>query len=178
MKYPTIFDAIHDEFLMADIPFVLIGGFAMNAYGIHRNTKDVDFLILDKDFGRANAVMIQLGYRQLVKEENFAQYRDSGNYQIDLDLMFVDAKTLGKIIENGQKIKIAGKEFIVPGYKHLIALKLHALKSNPNRQKDLLDIVSLVQFYKWDIHSAEFKSLCRTFGTEKLYEKIKILIET
>ena len=41
-----LFKKLSMEFERAKIPFLLIGGYAVNAYGYSRTTRDVDFMIV------------------------------------------------------------------------------------------------------------------------------------
>ena len=62
MKYPTIFHLISTEFEKAEIPHVLIGGFAVNYYGVTRQTVFMDIINLL----RMNKVNVRTGqFRKL-----------------------------------------------------------------------------------------------------------------
>jgi len=174
MKYPTIFHFISTEFEKAKIAYVLIGGFAVNYYGVTRQTADVDFLITKKDFSKALKLLKRAGYKQGFTQEVFARLEDSKSYLMDVDFMFVDEETLRQIIEDGKKIEIAGKRFIVPSLNHLIALKLHSLKFNPKIRefKDFPDIINLLRINKVNVRTDQFRELCLKYGTKELYHKI------
>lgn len=174
MKYPTIFHLVSVVFNKADISCVLIGGFAVNYYKVTRQTADVDFLITKNDFEKIAGLLEKLGYKQDYKQEVFTRLKGSASYLMDLDFMFVDKQTLGKIIKDGKKVSIAGQKFIVPSLNHLIALKLHAIKYNPKirESQDLADIIELIRINNVETNSNEFKKLCLKYGTEKLYSKI------
>jgi len=57
---------------------------------------------------------------------------------------------------------------------NMIALKLHSLKYNFSirKEKDLLDIVSLIKFNKVDAKTKEFHQLCLKYANEDIYRKI------
>ena len=174
MKYPTIFHFISTEFEKAKIAYVLIGGFAVNYYGVTRQTADVDFLITKEDFSKALKLLKRAGYKQGFTQEVFARLEDSKSYLMDVDFMFVDEETLRQIIKDGKKIKIAGKRFIVPSLNHLIALKLHSLKFNPKIRefKDFPDIINLLRINKVNVKTDQFRELCLKYGTKELYHRI------
>jgi hypothetical protein len=92
--------------------------------------------------------------------------------------MFVDKETFDKIIRDAKKISIVNQKFMVPSLNTLLAMKLHAIKSNRKAReyKDILDIINLIQANKLDYNSKEFKDLCLKYGTEELYNKITSLI--
>lgn len=175
MKYPTIFDLFEEEFSKAGIPYVLVGGFAVNFHGLSRQTVDIDFMIASDHYQKAlGIVMENTDYREFHRQELFARLKDAKGYGMDVDFLFVDSKTLSNILQEGKKVKIAGREMVVPSLRHLIALKLHSIKNNPEREgKDLFDIHQLIQLNKLDVTTSDFKKWCLTFGTELLYTKIK-----
>ncbi len=174
MKYPTIFHLISTEFEKADIPYVLIGGFAVNYYGVTRQTADVDLLITKENVAKALELLKRAGYKQGLAQEVFARLENNKTYLMDIDLMFVDKETLTQIIKNGKKIKIAGKRFVVPSLNHLVALKLHSIKFNPKIRefKDLPDIINLIRINKVNVKTDRFRKLCLKYGTDELYHKI------
>jgi hypothetical protein len=159
----------------AGISCVLIGGFAINHYKVSRQTADVDFLITREDFEKISGLLKKAGYKEDFSQKVFTRLR-SANQAIlmDVDFMFVDKETLAGILKEGQKVRLAGQEFIVPSLNHLIALKLHSLKYNfkARETKDLPDIIDLVRTNKINFKSKAFKELCLKYGTEELFHKV------
>ena len=174
MKYSTVFDLVSSVCSKRKIPYVLIGGFAVNYYKVTRQTADVDFLITKEDFDKIIGLMEKEGFKQDYAQEVFARLTAPKPYFMDLDFMFVEKETLGKIIKQGKVAGIAGQKLMVPCLNHLIALKLHAVKHNPKirEYKDLADIIELIKVNKVDVKDNAFKDLCLKYGTEELYGKI------
>lgn len=152
---------------------VLIGGFAVNYYKVARQTADVDFLTTEDDFEKILGMLKEEGFKVEFRNEVFAGLSAAKGYIMDLDFMFVEEDTLDKIIEEGKIASIGKQKFTVPSVRHLIALKLHAMKYNAKRQyKDLLDIIELIKANKVNVTDSDFKELCLKYGTEELYNKI------
>jgi len=153
---------------------ILIGGFAINYYKVTRQTIDVDFLITKEDFKKIFPSLEKEGYKKDYSQEVFTRLRANSSYLMDLDFMFVDKDTLDKIISEGKKITIAKQEFIVPSIEHLIALKLHSIKNNPDirKNKDLPDIVNLIKVNKVNVKNEEFRKMCLKYGNAELYNDI------
>jgi hypothetical protein len=175
MKHPTVFHLVSSEFAKAGISCVLIGGFAVNYYGVTRQTADVDLLITKEDIAKALELLKKAGYKQgLVQQGVFARLEKSKTYLVDIDLMLVDEETLNKITKGGKEIQIAGKSFVVPSLNHLIALKLHSIKFNQKIRefKDMPDIINLLRINKVNARTERFRKLCLKYGTEELYRKI------
>lgn len=177
MKYHTVFNLLADVFRKSGIRSILIGGFAVNYYRVTRQTIDVDFLITKDDFNKIINLLESEGYKKDEEREIFARLKGSLPYMMDIDFMFIDESTFDKIIDNGKEIEIAGEKFIVPSIKHLIALKLHAIKNNSERRyKDLIDIIGLVKRNRITVEETEFKDICCKYGTEELYKEILKLV--
>jgi len=175
MNERSVFHLISDLTQAEGVPSVLIGGFAVNHYRVTRQTADVNFLITREDFDKSVGLLEKAGYKKTTLEENFAQLESSKLSLLDVDFMFVDAQTLKKILDEGQKLKIVGQAFIVPSLHHLIALKLHSIKYNEKIRltKDLPDIINLIRINEVDIDDKNFKDICQQYGTPQLYKKIR-----
>lgn len=174
MKYSTPFHLISDITKKNNIKCVLIGGFAVNYYKVSRQTADIDFLITEDDFDEIAPTLKREGYIEDYRQDVFVKLTTNRNYFMDIDFMFIDKETLGKIMKEGKEVAITRQKFIIPCLNHLIALKLHSIKYNPifREDKDLLDIVELVRVNRVDIRSKSFKGLCLKYGTSELYSKI------
>src|SRR3989338_6730181 len=133
-KHATVFDFISEEFKKANLPFVLVGGFAVNYYKVARQTGDVDLMVCVSDFDKAKKILEGGGYEETFRNELFAWFENSRQYRMGIDLLFADEATLKNIILDGTKAEIAGAECVIPSLSHLIALKLHAIKSSPRRE--------------------------------------------
>lgn len=177
-KNSNIFSVISSIFTEGKVACVLIGGFAINYYKVSRSTADIDFLITKGDFDKISGSLKENGFRKDYEQKVFARFLGERPNLMDVDFMFVDKETLDKIVKEGRQISIVGQKFIVPSLRHLIALKLHAIKYNPRirEYKDLLDIIELIRANQVNVKDAEFKDLCLKYGTEELYRKILKLI--
>ena len=76
-----------------------------------------------------------------------------------MDFLFIDKKTLNKILKDGKEIAVAGQKLVVPSVRILIALKLHAIKNNSKMReyRDFPDIINLIKVNKIDVKNNEFK---------------------
>ena len=174
MKYPTVFHLIATEFAKARIPFLLVGGFAVNHYKVSRNTWDLDILIRESDFDGVAPILKGAGYQMEVRTELFARFRGNHPYFFNTDVIFADPKTFSGMLAEGQEIEMKDNRFIIPSLNHLIAMKLHAVKNNPRARafKDLGDVIDLVRENNVDIRSDSFRNLCLKFASEEWYRMI------
>lgn len=169
-----LFKELSVEFERAEIPFLLIGGYAVNAYGYSRTTQDVDFMIVSSDYERAKQVLQRCGYRQHVHKDLCARFVDHEKQWPPLDLIFVEQETFQNIVKEARGIEVLGRKLLVPSAEHLIALKLHAIKNDPQREtKDLNDILEIIKAKGLDVGSQKFKDFCLKFGNAGLLERIQ-----
>lgn len=175
MKYQNVFKLMFAEFSKARIPFLLVGGFAVNAHRVSRSTQDIDFLIAEGNYSKARSILAEGGYKEIEKENVCARFKSDELFFIDLDLLLTDEKTLNEMLKEAKEVEVRGEKFLVPSIKHLIAMKLHSLKNTQGHRdyKDMLDIMELLRKNKIDINSEDFRSLCMKFASEELYFRIK-----
>lgn len=157
------------------VRFILIGGFAVNAYGVARNTLDVDFLISEADYLKLKGPLSSQGYEEIVRTDFFAKQSHKAREAMPIDLLFVDPNTFEMIWLDGGEATVSGHQFKTPSLLHLIALKLHAIKQGSKDRvwKDLPDIINLVIANRMDVSSSDFVEICRKFGPEGIHQKIQ-----
>ena len=131
-------------------------------------------MVTKENFECLAPVLNNEGYQQESLQDNFAQFKSTKPSLMDVDFMFVDQNTFDKICKDAVSCRIGKWEFVLPSLDHLIALKLHSVKSSYKLRwtKDLPDIINLIRTNKIDVRSAKFKELCKNFGTPELYQKI------
>ncbi len=179
VHYPTVFDLIWDVFGKAGVTYALVGGFAVNAHHVSRQTADVDLLIVADDLEKAGRALEASGYRKTAVADVVARFEGDGKRLMDIDLLLVDPETLRQVRKDGKLVKIAGNEFRVPSLLHLIAMKLHAIKGDPSKRlsKDLPDIVALMKRNGLVLADPRVTGLCRRFGTPDIFEKLKMFLQ-
>ena len=87
-----------------------------------------------------------------------------------LDLMFVDDSTFGKLSADATEILLAERSVRIPSLRHLIAMKLHALRSGQphRREKDMGDVLTLMQVNSVDLASPEYVEILTRYATADL----------
>ncbi|MBI2251983.1 MAG: hypothetical protein HYU63_04450 [Armatimonadetes bacterium] len=161
----------------SNIP-ILIGGWAVNMLGIPRQTVDFDIMIPEEDFGIISEVLDKIGYKEVIKTGIHARFKAKQNSYFTLpfiDCLFADIKTYSILKNQGKKINIFGSEFILPDVKHIIAMKLHALKYRKGieENKDINDIITLIKIHNLDISTgSEFYNFCLKYGSKNILRKI------
>lgn len=168
----SVFKILADIFKKYSISPILIGGYAVNSYKVTRHTADIDFLTTQESFNLIKKDLFDIGYVVQHQQDVFIQLVNNQGLR-DLDFMFTDPATFNKLWEHSNITVIAGEQFLVPSLENLIALKLHSIKHNTQREiHDLPDIVNLIRINKLNYKSSEFRLLCEKFGDLTLYNKI------
>lgn len=78
-----------------------------------------------------------------------------------VDLMFVDGPTWETLIDGAREMQLAGEKVLLPHPEHLVALKLHAIRS-PTRGKsevDWEDIRQILRICALDPEEESFRAL-------------------
>jgi hypothetical protein len=162
-----LFRALDD----AEIPFLLIGGWAVGYYGVTRLTVDIDVMVCKEDERRVGDAMDGLGYSVAFRNDLFAKFEQASSPEVDA--LFLAAETAEKLFASAATIEFEGGVVRIPSLLHLIAMKLHALKNNPTRAfKDLPDIVAMIQSNELDHRNTDFQNWCLRFGSASLLEQI------
>lgn len=169
----SIFQILKEITSKHNVDCLLIGGYAVNSHKVSRHTADIDFMITRENYNCIKEELFKIGYSVLNEQNVFAQLTNVMGYR-DLDFMFAESGTIKMLLENACVTTIGGQQFFVPSVSHLIALKLHSIRYNSHREFiDFPDIINLIDANGVNIDSPDFVALCKKFGTDELYEKIR-----
>ena len=157
-------------------PLLVIGGHALAAHGVARQTVDVDCLIAVENREALDTHLRGGGFDRTGETENFARYRHPTDIVPDVDVLFVDASTFDKLHVGGIPLQRGPTILRAPALSHLIALKLHAMRNNPAREAgDLGDIARLLHVNPGAISPSELAALCTQFGPPGMEAKLQAL---
>lgn len=176
MDFKTTLEIILTDFEKGNVRYGLIGGFALGALGLPRATVDLDFLVYRDDMVKVDSIMKFRGYECVYKSENVTQYVSPLKIFGEIDFLHafreISVKMLGRakeldIFEGRLKIKVLMPEDI-------IGLKVQALANNSDRKnKDYLDIESLMEHYKKDLDWELLEEYFNLFELEKEFQGLK-----
>jgi len=157
-------------------PLLVIGGHALAAHGVARQTVDVDCLIAVENRQALDAHLRGGGFERQGETENFARYSHPSGFVPDVDVLFVDASTFDKLHVGGIPLQRGPTKLQAPALPHLIALKLHAIRNNPAREAgDLGDIARLLHANPGALSESELTALCTRFGPPGMETKLQAL---
>ncbi len=170
----TAVDILFKGLARYKVEALLIGGYSLPAYGVMRQTLDVDCLIVETEIGCLDGILSEAGYVEQERTENFVRYSHPHVYLMDVDIVLVDQNTFRKMTEASMVYRLGEMEIRVPSLIHLIALKLHAVKNNPEREnRDLGDIAELLKANPGKLSMTDLKSVCAGYGPDGVFSKIK-----
>jgi predicted nucleotidyltransferase len=155
-------------------PFLVIGGYAVNAHGYARETVDLDILTRREEREFWKKLVLENGYSVWQERDNFAQFKTERSELMPVDFMFVNEHTFASLFADAVESTLGGVRVKHPSLRHLIALKLHVLKQElPHRTlRDFNDVLELLRINRVDTSAEDFKQLCLRYGNQKLYETL------
>ena len=169
----SIFEFLSTVFKKNSVQAVLVGGYALNVNNVQRMTFDIDFMITASDCSKIEQDFLKAGYSVFSRQDSFLQFRGEKPGLRDIDLLICDEHTLHQLITGGREVTIAKERFIVASVNHLIAMKLHAIAENQERElKDFPDIVELIAANNIDPAENNIKMMFQKYKLMNLYKKV------
>ena len=170
---------IAEKAAAAGLEFLVIGGHAVIAYGYPRMTADLDLLVRKTDRRAWDALIMELDFRPHQIAQAFHMYNPKVSGQIPVDLMLVDDATFGKIAGCAVESDMQGTTIRLPSLPHLIAMKLHAIKSGAahRHSRDLGDVATLVQVNKANLASPEYAEIFARHATPAILAAVRLLVD-
>jgi len=129
-----------------EIRFALIGGLALSAYGHTRSTVDIDLVV---ELDHQDAIidfMHTSGFETLHRSLGYSNHRHADPTVGRVDFVYIGAETAAKMFGSANKYEsLSGLSIPVPKPEHLIAMKVLAMKNDPQRTlQELADIAFLM----------------------------------
>jgi len=162
-KLPGMLRIITNNLSENEIPYTLIGAFALNLYGLPMFTADIDLLTEGRFWPMISPVMERLGYTCFHKTKSFAQFDSELGVYGKVDFMFVNTPEGRDILVRSIVIKdeLLGEHSIIQPTDYII-LKLMAIANNPDRSsKDEGDIIEVLKLSKNGLIPEDFDILNR-----------------
>ena len=160
-KLPKLLQIIADNLAQEQIPFSLIGAFALSLYGLPKFTADIDLLTEGRFWPLISSIMERLGYRCFRKTKSFAQFDSELGVYGKVDFMFVNTPEGRDILKRSIVIKdeLLGDHPVIQPTDYII-LKLMAIANNPERcSKDEGDILDVLKLYREGLIPGIFEKL-------------------
>ncbi len=155
------------------IPVLFVGGTAVQIYGFSRFTKDFDCLVSHENSAALAAVLQAAEFEEFDRSNVVARYRHVRQTTWLLDTLFVNGETFEKLWADRHEAKLGAVTVFAASPKHIIAMKLHAMTQNANREMfDLLDVLELIKRKRETFSRDELAEICERYGTPALLAKL------
>ena len=116
------------------IRYAVIGGLALQAWGLSRFTRDVDLVVARSARDRVVEFAESLGFETLHVSEGYSNHIHPDQNRGRVDFMYVDEATAAKLFGSAVEKTIVGAQVApVPVPEHLLAMKAIAMKNAPER---------------------------------------------
>ena len=172
MNLKTVIENLIRFFAREEIAFAVIGAFALKAYGYVRATQDVDFLVRGKDQEKIIRFLETLGYETLYRSKGFSNHLHQLAALGRIDFVYVTGETADLIFAGTRPLLIL-EDLTLPVVRpeHLIALKIYAMKNDPQRTfREMADIQQILRLA--GIDEDEVRSYFEKFGQLEKFDEI------
>jgi hypothetical protein len=167
---PSYDGASHVEIAADGLSVTVTGSWGL----LGSETVDVDCLIAEGALAGLSDVLAREGYAEIERTPNFVRYRHGSGHLMDVDVLLVDPDTFERMRKESVPGQVGTLAARVPSFRHLIALKLHAIRNNSKREpRDVADIVDLLRANPGAIAAAEFRDLCEKYGPDGIRRKLE-----
>lgn len=157
--------------------FLLIGGYGLEAHGVQRDTRDIDFVVVTESVPKVEEVLLDLSFVRIDLNPLCGRYSHPVSGVVPVDLLLVNQNTMDKLLQDSVPHDFLGHPIRTPSLASFIALKLHAIKWNPRRfGKDASDIVRLLEQNPDMVSVDRLRELCDQFGPSGIFAKLQILL--
>jgi len=148
MNFIMVLKFIIETFERENVEFALIGGFALQAAGVTRTTKDIDFLILSKNSAKIKNIMLKHGYEIINENEDVLNFT-SKNFELGrIDFLLAHRKYTLAILDRALEQPVLDGRFKVKVIRadDLVGLKVQSSSNDSERYyQDMADIRSIIK---------------------------------
>lgn len=125
-----------------DEPWALVGGLGLAALGFPRTTVDLDVVVTAGSQDELISFLEADGYVTLHRSPGYSNHEHPDPARGRIDCVYVRGDTAEKLFASARQVPgPAGRAVLVPKPEHLIAMKVLAMKNDPDRRlQDMADI--------------------------------------
>lgn len=172
MDFRRVIDTLAEFFEQEKLPYAVIGAFGLHAYGLTRATTDVDFVT---DSGAQPRLIVFLeaqGYETLYVSPGYSNHLHPDADLGRVDLVYVSGETSRRLFADTRSLSIGGRAVPVPRPENLAAMKIHAMRNDPERRhQELSDIRFLMGLPEVD--RGEIRAYFVAAGMEDLFDDLE-----
>lgn len=172
LNIKAIFRNLIGFFKQAEIDYAVVGAFALKAYGYLRATQDVDFLVRAAHQSRIITYLESLGYETIYRSTGYSNHVHPLANLGRIDFIYVEGETADIILSEATPLLVLD-DISVPVVRaeHLIALKVFAMKNDPERSfREMADLQYLLKLPGLDLE--EIRGYFEKYGQMEKYDEL------
>lgn len=156
-------------FEQENIEFLLIGAFALQAYGHVRATQDIDWLVRHECQDKVISFFETLGFDTVHRSSGFSNHLHPLGL-VRIDIVYVRDPTASELFHAGrERAFLQNLRVKIPSPEHLAALKIFAVKNDPSRKlRELADLQWILTLR--GIDKEQVRKYCVQYGEEELWK--------
>lgn len=175
MNFDLIFKFLIDNLTSENIDFALMGGFALQAVGITRTTRDIDLLVLSQDSPKIKEIMLKHRYELLHENEDILNFT-SKNFELGrVDFLLAHRKYTLAMLKRAKEEPVLGGKLKIKVLKveDQIGLKIQAASNDPKRlYQDMADVRTLIETHYPKLDIKLIREYFSLFNREKEFDTI------
>jgi hypothetical protein len=142
VDFARVLEIVTNFFERTGSRFAVIGAFALHSYGLSRGTFDLDVVTQSEVQPELLAFLESLGYETLHASPGYSNHLHRMAALGRLDVVYVSGETSERLFRECRMMSgPKGRSVPVPRPEHLAAMKVQAMKNDPQRVlRDLDDI--------------------------------------
>ena len=173
MNFERTLLLIESFFKRKERPFAVIGAFGLQAYGLTRATRDLDFAVETAVQDELVDYLVSQGYETLHLSSGYSNHLNPDPGLGRLDFVYVEGETARLLFASAREaLEIGGIRAHVPAPEHLVAMKVHAIKNDPSRTfRELADIQFLMSLP--GVNMEQVRTYFEKAGLLERYDEIR-----
>jgi hypothetical protein len=167
------------------VPYMLVGSFSSNAYGVARNTNDADFVVqlnsisinqIASKLGPDFQLVPQLSFETITATTRYVLEAPADSFKIELFLLSNDPHDLSRFGRR-QRVEMLGAPAYLPSPEDVVITKLRWSRHG-QRQKDLSDARDVIAVSGPQLDWKYIEEWCDTHQTRQLLNDLRRSIST
>jgi hypothetical protein len=140
VDFARVLDTMADFFERSRHRYAVAGAFALHAYGLSRGTFDLDFVTQAEAQVDLVVFLESLGYETLYRSAGYSNHLHAMPELGRVDIIYVAGETSERLFREARSMPgPGGRSIPVPRPEHLAAMKVQAMKNDPQRTHHDLD---------------------------------------
>lgn len=175
MDFNSTFKFLVESFNKENINFAIIGGFAMQAYGIARATSDIDLLVIVDDKDKVKQILLENGYELKHESDDVMNFFGKNLSRGRLDFLIAHRKYTREMLKRAKIKKVLGGRYQIKTLtiEDQIGLKVQSSTNDKTRYNlDLADIEMLIRGNKDNLNLDLIRDYFKIFKREEELDKI------